>query len=451
VRRGAAILAVACVLGLGSSARAQDRDRERPEDDGGPLKTHEPPTLPSESTIKTAPPSPYDPSDEAPPPDAARPTNPLVPPPAKSAREPEPEAKGQEIEVETHARVRLELGYDSNVFRSEHGATGDGFFHGYGEGEVLIHLSGERELYSSVSGEGYKYFENGVADEVYATWFLDYYHPLNSTFDLDLQNTFEYSAFNLIDDNNDLLPRAKFDSYDEDARFALIAHLTNDLSLEIGGGGRYKHFEDTPDLSSLDYTEARGTVGMRLKTNEWWPDGKLKIRYVFRDRMYLFLPANSRDGTPDKFNQNLELQRHQVQVSYQQKLEFLGTKLVAQVGYSFVFNNDVIAGDRDYREHDGSAKLEWWLVPDWTRFEAELRVGERHFLVRKASTQFPVPDGSGGPALGQDYLESSLLFWQKIFDHVSLVTEADYFIYRSKDLRSNYTRLVLQAGIEASF
>ena len=69
----------------------------------------------------------------------------------------------------------------------------------------------------------------------------------------------------------------------------------------------------------------------------WWPDGKLRVRYVFRDRIYRELPANLHDGSTPVDGPSLELRRHQALVSFVQKAEPLGTKLQATVGYTFLY------------------------------------------------------------------------------------------------------------------
>jgi len=255
------------VAALASFASAQDRDsfRDDPGDKNGNLfrrSSNEP--LREAPPREAPPPSTYDPNDEAPPPDATpqptaprAPAEPGAPPPGESPGKPD------EISVKANGRARLSLGYDSNVFRAERGAQGDGFFHGFGEAQVLVAFPEERELFASVSGEGITYFREKEANETYGSSFIDYYHPFSPLFDLDVQNTFEYSAQQLLDDNGDLLPRAKFNAYDEEVRATGILHLGARLSFELSGGARYKAFEDNPGLPSLSYWEARGSAGVR--------------------------------------------------------------------------------------------------------------------------------------------------------------------------------------------
>ena len=156
-------------------AHAQDRAPEPQDDRLGP-GVHQgagasasSPQSESPTTIKKPPPTSYDSSDELPPPEPARR---LRPRPFPASR-PSPTPKGggflSSLETQVDGRARLELGYDTNVFRSEHGRTGDGFFHGYGEAKALVRFPGERELFASVSARGLRVLEQDLADEMYAS------------------------------------------------------------------------------------------------------------------------------------------------------------------------------------------------------------------------------------------------------------------------------------------
>jgi hypothetical protein len=394
--------------------------------------------------------SPYDPNDEAEPPNTQAPAS-QAKPVEPSESQPKGDSKSEtttrdeEIQFKADGKAHLELGYDSNVFRAETGRRGDGFFHGYGEAELTITFPGERELSASVSGEAIQYFHQGVANETYADSFVTYYQPLSSVFAVEVQNSFEYSAQNLLDDNGDLLPRAKFDSYDEDARATLLAHLGSRVSLELSGGGRYNAFEDNPGLPALTYYEARGSGGIRVKP---WADGRFRVRYVFRDRRYTELPANVRDGTNVPGDPLLELYRHQVITTFAQKVDVFGMRFVGQLGYTLTYNLDLFQNDRTYREDALTARLEWWPFPDWSELAFDLRASNRDFLVRRTLQR-------GNPAFGtrleQSYIEMTLSASQKIIEHVSIVGELSWYLYHSTDVRASYERFVAQGGIEASF
>jgi len=452
------VLALGAFVVVAGTARGQDREpsRDDPSERNFLLR-------PTRTNREPSPPSTYDPSDEAPPPDAA-------PPPVAPRPEPKPGAPAptespsspDDIVIKANGRVRLELGYDSNVFRAERGASGDGFFHGYGEAQVLVTFPEERELFASVSGEGLYYFKDPIANETYASTFVDYYHPLSPIFDVDVQNTFEYSAQNLLDDNGDLLPRAKFDAYDEEARATLIAHLGPRVSLELSGGGRFKSFEDNPGLPSLSYWEARGSAGIRYKV---WTDGRLKVRYVFRERQYTDLPANLRDGTSVAGDPKLELQRHQIVTTFSQRAELFGMRFVAQLGYYVTYNKDTFQNDRSYMEHSVSAHLEWWPIATWTAFDFDVRGGDRSFLVRRTLVR---TDPRFGTALEQSYCEITISAWQRLLGPptrgpdgdftsaerglcLALVGDVSWYLYHSTDIRSSYGRFVVELGLEASF
>jgi len=222
---------------------------------------------------------------------------------------------------------------------------------------------------------------------------------------------------------------------------ALISHLTEALSWDFGGGFRYKNFEQTHGLPSLDFQEFRGDTGLRFSI-PWWPDGRLKARYVFREREYYEFRASTRGGGASPLDPKLELRRHQVRTSYSQKVDLFDMSFTVSGAYTFTFNQDVFRNDRSYREHALSGRLEWWPIPEWTRLEAEVRTGTRSFLVRRTLLD---------KALRQRYLDCSLLVWQKVFDHVAIVGEIGWYIYHSSDVRESYGRLLVQGGVEASF
>lgn len=443
-------LLLVVVLTLAATASAQDRDSTR--DDARQKNTYKPHT-------------PYDPNDEAPPPDATpvptpTPESPTPPDSVKPADE--SASKPDEITVKANARVRLTFGYDTNVFRAERGTREDGFFHGFGEGQVLVTFPEERELFASISGEGISYFNEQAVNETYGSSFVDYYHALSSVFDIDVQNTFEYSAQNLLDDNGDLLPRAKFNAYDEEARGTIIMHLGSRLSFEVSGGGRYKGFEDNPGLPSLSYWEARGSAGVRCKV---WTDGRLKVRYVFRERQYNELIANRRDGGSATGDPKLELQRHQGIATFSQRADFLGMRFVASLGYTFTYNRDTFQNDRSYTEHSVNAHVEWWPLPTWTAIDFDLRAGDRVFLVRRTLRR---GDPRFGTHLEQAYCEITIGAWQRLIGPatrgpdgdftssergvcIALIMETSFYLYQSTDIRSSYERFIVQGGVEASF
>ena len=471
-------MAVALVLVSSATARAQEHTQEAEDDrmgrggKSGHAGTEERGPDSSDEAWAKAPPSTYDYGEELPPPDVQRPGHtappPLTPPgpnetplpsPSPAPAEPPPPSSILDgIKTEFDGRVRLELGYDSNVFRSEHGLTSDEFVHGFAEANALVRFKeSERELFANVTAEGFNYFDQWKADEMYVSSFLDYYHPLtfiSPILDLDIQNTVEYSRQKLLDDNGDLLPREDYNALEEEIHVALVAHLGEHISWDVGGGFRYKDFENNIDrtgpvpvrLASLDFEEYRGDTGLRFKI-PWWADGRLKLRYIFRQREYSELIAQLRNGDQSQGDPTLELRRHQLKTSYSQKLELFDTVITATVGYSFTYNQDTFEGDRSYREHSGSARIEWWLKKDTTRFEAELRGGTRSFLIAQRQRANPSIEPQD-----QSYIDVSFLFWQKLIEHVALVGEIGFDVYNSDDsLIPSYRRVLVQLGVEASF
>src|SRR5262249_52043301 len=150
--------------------------------------------------------------------------------------------------------------------------------------------------------EGNAYFNHPIADETAEGSLITYTHPLTDWLELELFNNFEYSRKNLLNDNGDLLPRERFNATEDEGRLTVVfkpASLPQalrpleSLSLEAGVGVRWKGFEPTAGLPNLDYWELRASAGARYKIPpSVWPDAKVRLRYVYRWRSYLDLPAD---------------------------------------------------------------------------------------------------------------------------------------------------------------
>jgi hypothetical protein len=178
------------------------------------------------------------------------------------------------------------------------------------------------------------------------------------------------------------------------------------------------------------------------------------VKYRFRERTYHQLLALDRDAWDtnviDLAAPKLVIDRHQLNATFSQKLRPFETELTIAVGYGFTYNQDIFENDRSYREHAGSLRLEWWLVKDWTRFEAEVRGGGRDFIVRRVVPPV-IPSPSSSPLLRHRFIDTSFLVWQQVVDHLAAVVEASWFDWGSSDPSESYRRFVIQAGVEASF
>lgn len=448
-RRAQAI--AASLLAFSATAAAQDRERgPAPEVDRRTAGTNRGPGQGSVSEAPRAPGQDYDESDELP-------ETPTKPGPTGDEQGSGGILEG--VEVKKDGRVRLQLGYDSNVFRSaDRSKHADGFFHGLGEAEVLFRFKEGRELFLSGAGEGIAYFTRPKANEMYVSGFGEYFHPIALWLDAGVQNTLEYTRQNLLDDNGDLLPRETFNSFDEEPRLFAILHSADVLSLEVGSGVRYKNFDEEPRQPSLDFYELRADAAVRARV-PWWPDGKAKVKYRWRERDYFVLRALSRRGIPEPSAPRLTLERHQVNASFAQKVHPFETDLTVTLGYGFTYNQDTWRNDRSYREHAGSLRFEWWVVKETTRIETEIRGGARDFLVRRVTIdpqRLHLPTiAQGAVATGHHlrhrFVDVSALVWQKIVDHIAVVAEVAWFDWASNEPLESYGRFVFQAGIEGSF
>jgi hypothetical protein len=403
----------------------------------------------NEGTTGVELPTRYDPDDEWPPPERE-------PVPAGPTPEQKPSDEGRSfldgIELKTNGRTRLEFGHDSNVIRTSDAHIGT-FFHGLGEVEALARFQEGRELFMSLTGEGVAYFPHrSNADEMYVSGFAEYFHPALEWLDVGLQNTLEYSRQNLLDDNGDLLPRESFNAWDEEPRAFAIMHAGDQASLELGTAYRWKNFEEVRGKTSLDFEELRFDAAIRVRI-PWWADGKLKVKYRFRERTYHQLLALDRrawdTNLPDLTAPKLVIERHQVNTTVSQKLHPFETELTIALGYGFTYNLDIFANDRSYRENAGSLRIEWWLVKDWTRVEAEVRGGGRDFVVRRVVP--PVIPSPSSPLLRHRFIDVSFLVWQQVVEHLAAVVEVSWFDWGSSEPGESYRRLVAQGGIEASF
>ncbi len=368
------------------------------------------------------------------------------------------------IQLSWKGVTRLSAGYDSNVFRAERRETDDGLWRAQGEVELLARFPGGGELFAEVSGETLQYFEHHPANEHFVSAFAEYFQPVAFWLDAGLQNAFELSRLNLLDDNGDLFPRGRFGSLDEEVRvFAILRpppspadqgglHLRA-FALELGASYRLKDYEENSGVESLDYQELRFDASLSAKLSRS-PRSRLKLKYRFRRRDYRECRARARDGTTALESPRLALERHQLNLTWFQELRLGGHQLQLIAGVGSVYNRDVFENDRSYRELSFSVRGEWWVWPDSTRLDLAVRGVARDFLVRS-------PSASSG-RLRHRLLSLSAGVWQRVFGlanpdqrgdllTVGVFVSASNSAWRSGDVNEDYDRLVLQGGLEASW
>lgn len=381
-------------------------------------------------------------------------------PEARQAEEPAP----SETEwIRLGGKLWAAAGFDDNVFRAERDRTGDGFGQAHAEANLLLKLPTAGELFVEVAGESLIYFERERADEHYTSAFVEYYQPVLSWLELGVQNAFEFSRLNLLDDNGDLFPRGRFGSTDEEARaFAVLGfpvEALSDLSLEVGSSFRLKDYQENAGLESLDYLELRCDAAIRWKLSNS-PRSRLKLKYRFRRRDYREFRARGRDGVVGPDSPHLDLERHQLDLRWSQRMLVgqsgdrpgVQLRITAEAGVSY--NRDDFQNDRSYRQTSGLLSVELWPVKDWTRFEVSVRAIGRDFVSRQ-------PNGRGG-RLRHRLARLRVGLWQQVWvrdknappeETVRLAVFCSYSLtfWRSSDLGEDYDRSFARAGLELSW
>lgn len=345
-----------------------------------------------------------------------------------------------EVRLRHRSRLRLGSGLDTNVFRAGRSRTTDGFGAARGEVELLATFPQGAQLFAELGGESLLYFEREQANEHFGSAFVEAFQP-TTWVDFGVQNAFEYSRQNLLDDNGDLFPRGRFGSSDEEVRAYVIGRPHDDLALETGASYRWKDYEENAGVDSLDYQE------LRLDASASWrlsraPRARLKLKYRFRRRDYREFRARARDGTIGEGEPRLDLHRHQLNLTYFQDLQLGAQQLRVIVGVGGAYNRDLHEDDRSYREASASLQLEWWPRRDWTRLELGLRVVGRDFLVRH-------PPGQSG-VLRHRLVDVTLGAWQRLHADwpVAVYGEVSITRWRSGDPVKGYERFVFQGGVE---
>lgn len=348
-----------------------------------------------------------------------------------------------EVRLRHRARLRVGSGLDTNVFRAERRRTEDGFGAAQAELELLATFPQGAQLFTEVAGSSLVYFEREKANEHFGSAFVELFQA-TTWFDFGLQNAFEYSRQNLLDDNGDLFPRGRFGSSDEELRLYVIGRPLDSLAIEAGASHRWKDYEENRGVDSLDYREVRldASVAWRLSRS---PRARLKLKYRFRRRDYREFRARARDGTISGVEPHLDLHRHQLNLTYFQDLRLGGQQVRLIAGLGLAYNRDLHQNDRSYRELSGSIQVEWWLRPSWTRIDLGLRAVGRDFLVRSAP---------GEPGhLRHRLLDVSLGVWQRLHEDwpVALYGEVSVTRWRSGDALQGYERFVFEGGVEVSW
>lgn len=345
-----------------------------------------------------------------------------------------------DVRLKHRGRLRVGAGADTNVFRAERGRTADGFGTASGEVELLATFPQGAQLFTEIGGESLIYLEREKANEHFGSAFVELFQP-TTLFDFGLQNAFEYSRQNLLDDNGDLFPRGRFGSSDEELRAYVIARPHPDVAVEAGASHRWKDYEENSGVDSLDYEEVRldGSIAWKLSKT---PRARVKLKYRFRRRDYREFRARARDGSISSEEPRLDLHRHQLNLTYFQDLQLGQQQLRLIAGAGLAYNRDLHENDRSYREASGSLQLEWWPRRDRTRIELGVRAVARDFLVRRSA---------GQPGrLRHRLVDLTVGVWQRLHESwpVAVYAEMTFTRWRSGDPLEGYERYVFEGGLE---
>ncbi|MBL4850226.1 MAG: hypothetical protein JKY65_32255 [Planctomycetes bacterium] len=358
-------------------------------------------------------------------------------------------------------KIQAAAGYDHNVFRGEQKLTGDGFGLTHGEAEALIKLPTGGELFLQVAGETLVYLERNRANEYYGSAFVEYYQPVTGWLEVGVQNAFEYSRLNLLDDNGDLFPRGRFGSLDEELRLFTILSAPIEsgelakLSLEIGSSYRLKDYQENSGLDSLDYRELRFDASLRYKVSAGSARSRLKLKYRFRRRDYREFRARERDGAVGVMSPHLDLERHQLSLRWTHRtaIEDVKVRFAAEAGLSY--NRDDYANDRSYRQASMTLSAEVWPIANTTQIEVSLRGIARDFLSRQ-------PSGGGG-RLHHRLIRVRGRVWQRLWTSqgadslantgvtLAVFTAFSVTFWRSDDSGEDYDRMLFRGGLELSW
>lgn len=355
--------------------------------------------------------------------------------------EPEQTSIWDAIDIELELRARAAGGHDTNVFRADRNRTADAYFRSQAELDLVAGFSTGTEVLFELAGENLLYAKQHKADEHFFSTFAEVYHPLTNWLDVGFQNAFELSRQNLLDDNGDLFPRGRFGSLDEEPRVYAILRPHDRWGVETGASYRYKDYEENDGVESLDYQELRWDLAVSYKLSRQ-PRSRLKLRYRFRRRDYRQLRARGRSGVLEPDSPKLDLFRHQLSLSWYQELklaDWFDARVIASLGA--VYNRDTFENDRSYRQLSASVRVEWWLIPDMTRFEAGVLTLARNFIVRQ-------PAGQGG-RLRHRLLDVSVEVWQRLGDlPLAVFAGAVISVWRSGDPQEDYDRYLMEGGLE---
>jgi hypothetical protein len=325
------------------------------------------------------------------------------------------------------ASGRADVGYDTNVFQTE-SATGDAFSQLGGSGTLSRH-DGATLLRTRFELNGKFYRRFTKADEYEGLLDITGVRQLgplragtvlNGTF-LDLR---------ALDREGNLLPRSTLASLSTRALAFADLRITPTLYLNSEASYRYKNYEETTDLTSLDY----GEWGAELALSRYFRHRiSLRVEGSLGQRDYRDLQSFTRSGEISPENPLLELRRIQGETRLRKRW---GSTGMLQATFSLRRNDDLFQDEFSSDQLTGALRLRHpmgaWLVDLSGAF---------------VNRDFELRDSGDGGSLEEDYLSVDARLERTLWDGARVIGGYELFQRATNDPDGDYTVSTWQLGL----
>jgi hypothetical protein len=243
--------------------------------------------------------------------------------------------------------IRAQLGYDTNVFRTDT-ATGDAFTRA-GASMTFEYRGPKNRLTARLDGSHKFYQEFNQADESEVYSDITASRSLGSAVaGVALRSS--YARLRLLDREGNFLPRSSFSSFSNRLLGFADLSLTKNLYLGAEFGYRIKNYEETRGLRSLDYTEPAAEVGL----TQYLPKRlSLRLEGTWDERDYDERLAAGADGTVPPSNPLLTLRGLGVQSRIRKRW---GTRGLLEASLGFRRSKDLFQDELSYDQRSADAR-----------------------------------------------------------------------------------------------
>ncbi|HEY7461485.1 MAG TPA: hypothetical protein VIC59_06390 [Gemmatimonadota bacterium] len=374
---------------------------------------------------------PGDPSGQ-PPPAAGAPAQPGAPGAGKAApTRAAPPATPQPEGWRFLATGRADVGYDTNVFQTE-SATGDAFTQ-LGGWAAVSRNDGRTLLRGRVDVSGKLYGRFSRADEYEGLLDLTgarQFGPLRAG--AILGGT--YLDIRALDREGNLLPRSNLTSLASRAMAFGDLQVTRTLYLNGQALYRYKNYEETPDLTSLDYGEWSGELAL----SQYFPKRiSIRVEGLLGQRDYSDLQAAQATGEILPANPLLQLRRFQGEARLRKRW---GANGMLQATFSLRRYEDLYQDEMSSDQSTGTLRLRHpmgaWLFEVGGAF---------------VSRAFDLRDSGAGEPLEEEYLAFDAHLERTLWAGARLSGGYDLFRRSTNDPDGDYTVGTWQLGLAHAF